>query len=611
MARTTIAILGVGPRGLSILERLITLYGHSPHPEGMEILLVDPNEIGTGAHSPQQPDHLLVNTVASQITLFGDESVKNTGPIRRGLNFCEWARAQGYRNKNGTKIQENDYLPRRLLGEYLAWGYREITHGLPHDLVIRHRPYRATNMTLQDNGKTTIALEGGTSVTADFVFLTTGHGHNRLSIDDHVLLQFVAANRTQNPRLQYFSTPYPTTMLDEIPPQSRVLIQGMGLTAYDVLSQLTYGRGGIFTEEGDRLRYTPSGREPAIALFSRQALPFSSRGCNQKGVGGQYHPAFITLAVIDKLRQQTLSDTGSSKLDFEKQILPLLVKEMCYVYRSTLDNHWPDAATYQEDPADRQRILALFYPHQGKSFASLQAYTAFFMTHLIDDLHAAEQGNIKGAVKAATDVIRDVRDILRYAIDFGGLTGESHERLLEHYAPVFNRIAVGPPLVRNRELLALMEAGVVNVAGGPASTLMLNAHSGCFEINSTFADTNSRTEFDVLVKAKIDSFSALHDDSPFIHNLITQGIIRPFINQGYHPGGIDIDRNQHPISSKGEAQKSLWALGVLAEGPNFYTYVLPRPQVNSRALQDAGRCVIEMYQQLEQLYSMNDSNVFS
>ncbi|RAT14903.1 MULTISPECIES: FAD/NAD(P)-binding protein [Lonsdalea] len=611
MARTTVAIVGMGPRGLSILERLITLYDHSPHPEGMEILLVDPNEIGTGAHSPQQPDHLLVNTVASQITLFGDESVKNSGPIRQGLNFFEWARANGYRNKNGAEIQENDYLPRRLLGEYLVWGYHEITRSLPHDLVISHRPYRAANMTVQNNGKTTIALQNGTCVTADFVFITTGHGHNMLSIDDHVLLQFVAANRTHNPHLQYFSTTYPTTMLDDISPQSRVLIQGTGLTAYDVLSQLTYGRGGVFTEEEGRLRYTPSGREPAVALFSRQALPFSSRGRNQKGVGGQYHPAFITLTALDELRQQNLRDTGSSKLDFEKQVLPLLVKEMCYVYRSTLEKHWPDAANYQEDPADRQSILTLFYPHHGKSFASLQDYTEFFMAHLIDDLHAAEQGNIEGAVKAATDVIRDARDILRNAIDFGGLTGESHQRLLEHYAPIFNRIAVGPPLERNRELLALMEAGVVKLAGGPASTLLLNAQSGCFEIKSSFTDTNSRTEFDVLIKAKIDSFSALHDDSPFIRNLIAQGVIRPFINQDYHPGGIDIDRDQHPISSKGETQKSLWALGVLAEGPNFYTYVLPRPQVNSRALQDAGRCVIEMYQQLEQLCSMNDSNVFS
>ncbi|WP_254901524.1 FAD/NAD(P)-binding protein [Lonsdalea britannica] len=232
------------------------------------------------------------------------------------------------------------------------------------------------------------------------------------------------------------------------------------------------------------------------------------------------------------------------------------------------------------------------------------------MAHLTDDLHAAEQGNVEGAVKAATDVIRDVRDILRGAIDFGGLTGESHQRLLEHYSPIFNRIAVGPPLARNRELLALMGAGVVKLAGGPASTLLLNARSGCFEMNSTFAEANSRTEYDVLIKAKIDSFSVLHDDSLFIRNLIAHGVIRPFINQGYHPGGIDIDRNQHPISRQGETQTSLWALGILAEGPNFYTYVLPRPQVNSRALQDAGRCVIDMYQQLEQLYAINHSNVF-
>ncbi|WP_246046907.1 hypothetical protein [Bartonella mastomydis] len=162
---------------------------------------------------------------------------------------------------------------------------------------------------------------------------------------------------------------------------------------------------------------------------------------------------------------------------------------------------------------------------------------------------------------------------------------------------------------RNKELKALMEAGIVTLAGGPSPTLVLNANTGRFEIHSIFQDESSLVEGDVLIKAKIDSFSLFNDNSSFIRNLVSQGIIRPFINHGYHPGGIDIDCHQHPINTEGQVQNTLWVLGNPVEGINFYTYILPRPFVNSRALQDAGRCVIDMYEQLFHRYSGKDSTV--
>ncbi|WP_375642592.1 MULTISPECIES: hypothetical protein [unclassified Bartonella] len=206
-----------------------------------------------------------------------------------------------------------------------------------------------------------------------------------------------------------------------------------------------------------------------------------------------------------------------------------------------------------------------------------------------EDLHSSAAGNVDGPVKAATDVLRDVRDILRSAIDFCGLTSSSHKYFIEYFNPNFNRISVGPPMQRNQELKALMEAGIVTLAGSPSPKLVLNASTSRFEIQSVFQDENSSVDGDVLIKAKIDSFSPLRDESPFIQNLAGQGIIRPFTNQGYHPSGIDIDHRQHPIDTKGQIQNTLWVVGNPVEGPNFYTYILPRTLVNSRALRDTGR----------------------
>lgn len=448
-------------------------------------------------------------------------------------------------------------------------------------------------------------MEDNSHYRADFMFITTGHGKNIFSLSDWWLQQFVSDCKIKNHRTGYYSTPYPLDQLDDITPDSRVLVQGLGLAAYDVLSQLTYGRGGKFTENDGQLRYNSSGLEPNIAFFSRQSLPFGGRGINQKGASGQYKPHFLTKQAIEELRFQTHKIKGIAKLDFKTQILPLLIKEMCYVYRSTRIGQWLNPITYGVTSEDEQYIQLVLYPHKNISFSSIDDYPEFFIRHLDGDILASLEGNVNSPVKAATDVLRDLRDILRDAVDFGGLTGTSHKEFVEHYNPIFNRIFVGPPARRNQELKALIDAGIVTLAGGPLSKLLPDGAGAQFKVQSTFANTNSSIYGGVLIKAKVDSFSLLLDQSVFMRNLLSKGILRPFINQGYHPGGIDRDVHQHPLYINGQIQNKLWVLGNPVEGPNFYTYVLPRPQVNSRAIRDAGACVIDMYQQLQKSRSVN------
>ncbi|WP_375687855.1 MULTISPECIES: FAD/NAD(P)-binding protein [unclassified Bartonella] len=197
MLHSKVAILGVGPRGVSILERLLTLYSHYPFSGNIDILLIDPNEMGTGTHSVHQPDHLLVNTVACQITLFGDDTVKGVGPIRKGPNFYQWAIQQGYRNINGVfsrterdvgrEIKENDYLSRRLLGEYLSWAYQELTQDLPSGIHIKEIREKVINLHIHQDNKTDVLLEDGCRYSVDFVYMTTGHGKNIYSSHDESL----------------------------------------------------------------------------------------------------------------------------------------------------------------------------------------------------------------------------------------------------------------------------------------------------------------------------------------------------------------------------------------------------------------------------------------
>jgi hypothetical protein len=75
---------------------------------------------------------------------------------------------------------------------------------------------------------------------------------------------------------------------------------------------------------------------------------------------------------------------------------------------------------------------------------------------------------------------------------------------------------------------------------------------------------------------------------------VARGVVKPFMNGQFHPGGITVDRNMNVVDRAGSAQTTLWALGTLVEGCKFYTFVLPRPGANSTTMVDAGRAVGRM-----------------
>ncbi len=94
MKRKRIAIIGFGPRGLSLLERIIACTKNLTEFSDslLDIHIFDTQLPGSGCHDTNQPEYLLVNTVANQITQFSDHSVQDAGPLLSGPSFFEWMR---------------------------------------------------------------------------------------------------------------------------------------------------------------------------------------------------------------------------------------------------------------------------------------------------------------------------------------------------------------------------------------------------------------------------------------------------------------------------------------------------------------------------------------
>ena len=88
---------------------------------------------------------------------------------------------------------------------------------------------------------------------------------------------------------------------------------------------------------------------------------------------------------------------------------------------------------------------------------------------LADDLREAEVPEGASPVKSAAEVFRIFRDPMRSVVEQGGLSLESYLDFNADIRSRIHRLVAGPPALRSRQLLALMDAGVLRIPFGPGA----------------------------------------------------------------------------------------------------------------------------------------------
>lgn len=254
--KKTIAIIGLGPRGTSLLERLLTNIIKNRLMGKVKILLFDKNKSkGYGCHSPKISNYLLVNTISDQITMYFGSEMEKFGIINNGQSFYEWNKLS---DKNGKKT---DYLSRVKLSEYLEFFYTEQINRMIENNI----EFEVIDKEVVDiiyGNSIAIKIKNNVEYQVTFAITSLGHQNNNIINENN-------CDRLIN-----------TSFLKKLNKKS-VAIQGLGLTAFDVISELTEGKDGRFKrDENNKLVYLPSGKEPKIYLYSRSGLFLSSRAYN-------------------------------------------------------------------------------------------------------------------------------------------------------------------------------------------------------------------------------------------------------------------------------------------------------------------------------------------
>ncbi|WP_151480683.1 FAD/NAD(P)-binding protein [Streptomyces albicerus] len=595
---TSVALVGAGPRGTSVLERLCASAPELLAPgTRLTVHVVDPSPPGPGrVWRTAQPAELLMNTVASQVTLFTDDSVDCSGPIRPGPSLHTWA---------AGKLGPDDYPTRAQYGHYLEWVFAEVVREAPP--AVRVETHRARAIRLDDtaDGHQTLVLDNGRTL-PDLSAVVLAQGHLP-AVADRAQQQLTAYADRHG--LRHVPPANPADLdLSCVAPGETVLLRGLGLNFFDHMALLTTARGGRFDRTPAGLRYLPSGGEPRLRAGSRRGIPYQARGDNAKGPYGRHVPLVLTPETIARLRKR--ADSGEAP-DFLTEIWPLVAKEVETVYYEALLGR--DAALdtnlvrgFRErflavphrDPqealvldefgvpeANRWSWDRISRPYGGRVFTGPGDFRDWLLDHLREDAAQAALGNVDGPLKAALDVLRDLRNELRQIVDHGGLAGASRREHLDRwYTPLNAFLSIGPPRRRIEEMAALIEAGVLEVIG---PRLEVRAEGGTWVAHSPDVPRSTVTAT-TLIEARLPEPDLRRTADELLARLLKTGQCRPHTVDGYETGGLDVTQRPYRlIDRQGHAHPRRFAIGVPTEGVHWVTAAGARPGVDSVTLSDA------------------------
>lgn len=622
------AIVGAGPRGTSVLERLLARVAATPEQlPALVIDLIDPFPAGPGhVWRTDQSRLYLMNTQSFYPTLVPGGELPAASLTK--LSFDEWRVAQRAAPDESLSqedaaelatLESTGFPSRALYGRYLRWTYQQLSGQLPAGVTLREHRTEAAAVRPTAAGAYAVDLADGTTLVAHRVVLALGHLPSRLGPEQELL-----ATGAAKAGLRYWPPAVPSDVdWDALPAGQPVLVRGMGLNFFDVLGQLTEGRGGNFVETGlpagEALRYEPSGREPLIAAASRRGTPYRAKAELES-----YYPRSVRLRFLTAEAVGALTASGLEKPGFDHDLWPLMHRDALWAYYSTLARVRPgatrhgagtsdagtsDAVNHEAvnsdagtsdadgasaflhrleqallepgpdwrsrlddvlasavDPADRLNLEALARPFAARHFSGHQDFA--------DAVHAYLQADARGSaageddpLKMAIGALNAGRAVIKSVVCDGGITDESWLGELRGWFESFvEGLASGPPALRMEQLAALVRDGVVRFIG-PDPVFGLDPEQRVFTASSPWVDAPPWRAKD-LIEALAPANRVLQSSSPLLEQLLADGLVRPRImlaadGEPVATSGLDLSGPPYrALDSAGRIARGLYVLGL-------------------------------------------------
>ncbi|WP_342319073.1 FAD/NAD(P)-binding protein [Corynebacterium mayonis] len=620
-AEKSIALVGMGPRGISTIER-IAAYLSDKNTPPFTLHLIDDAEIGAGrVWDTNQTRTMRMNTLAGAVTLFTEPGATVGGCILNGPTMYEWIQLQRGETENVGKAARTlfDAHPtepkhlsryateiaatrpesnptRALYGEYLRWVFGVALAQLPPTVKVRTHRRRAESIHVRGN-RDAIKLDNGSTVLADATVLSTGWVQPASP--------FMSGGVWVGP-----DNPIEQDV-DSLPAGEEVLVRGLGMGFFDLMALSTIDRGGRFVQDPTTrsgLRYEPSGREPHLVVTSGRGYPYLPKS-EYRSLPPQ--PLLPRLRTTLKHLKRT-----EDPISFGTQVWPALVRDSYAAYYSTLSRVRPDAlhveiheVVRRIEEADLESAATTSdierVPTALNAALSAVADEPFDMLDWIDPLRNADglsivalnsmiasrmERDITEAVaawdsplKAALWEISAARKPTAIAVENGRGAEQDRVGALRDYLAFGQMVGSGPPLFRTRELLALHDAGLVTFLGN--NPTVTGGPDGYKAVSSTRSFSASALADAFLpspdIRLTIDALGT---------SLLKSGRTRPFAPHGTPTSAPETDEaTRRTVRHDGGLDPRLHIAGIPTGGQWADTTISPMPGTNAPFLQETDK----------------------
>lgn len=618
----SIAIVGAGPRGISITERIAAYLRGTSEPLALHV--IDDAQLGAGRiWDTEQTRTLCMNTLAGAVTLFTEPGSTVGAPVLEGPTMYEWIQLlRGEREASAAKQQLFDAhrpspLPqfadeiaatrpesnpsRALYGEYLRWAWQVALAQLPESVEVVEHAARAVS--IEDTGEEdAILLSDGRVIPADATVLASGW----------VLPAPTPAQEAfADSGLTYIGANNPVEQdVDRLKAGEPVIVRGMGMGFFDLMALCTINRGGRFVADDEArsgLRYEASANEPHFVITSGRGYPYLPKS--------EYHslPPKADLTRLRAAIDAHRAADGSGALSFTRDLWPALVRDAYAEYFRTLARVRPGSllAPLEEilraiDAADVEAHASAddILPAARALTEALGALTTepFDMARYVDPLAGTEElGVDELGERIARGMVGDIAEAVAawdspakaglWAISAGrkpvAIATENgrgaREAALSQYMAFGQMVGSGPPLFRTRELLSLYDAGLVTFLGpDPAVT----AEAGRF-----LAVSHARTaDAPALADAFLPAPDIRHAADRLTASLLAAGRIRPFSADGGDTGSPETDAaTRRAVHPGGELDARLHIVGIPTGKQWADTTISPMPGTDPLMLQETDK----------------------
>lgn len=506
----TVGIVGIGPRGLSALESLYYYYAKNKPRFVLKTIVFEATEnFGNGqVYTQNQLTSNWLNLSNRALTINQRKAIKGRNlTIDFFPSYHQWI---DY--KEHKKIPDT-YAPRAVIGNYLNERFNSIYTNLKQQNYITK--VKTTIENIEYKNDVFYLYDAKNTYQVDEVLLTIGHQQ----IEDDKQLKAWKKHLEKNPHLHFYKNTYPIERILNSPilkKENTIAIRGFGLAMIDLVRAIALANNNKFVVEDEetlKLSITKNSNTPTLVPFSLDGLPMAPKPLN-----AEIDELFIPSKTDFKKFEENLKLATTEALTIESN--NFLTNALAPVIANVFLNLNDKAIKHQ---VEKNELIELI-----KNWIINKAQNHFLFTK--SNLSALELMKNYTAMAVGKKPItldycigqvwRHCQPTIYKLLSFSNFSEEVIVALIEQ-DEVHKRLTFGPPVESIQQLIALTEAGILDLS------VVNNPKISCTKKGWKLKSNNTEILANIIINSVLDAPQILKVNTPLVKNLLASNYFEP------------------------------------------------------------------------------------